>query len=306
LTRSFFEAERPDLVLSIMPFVNDVYAQALEGTGIPLGLLLSDLVDTKPYMWLTPRACRVARFVGVGCPAAAAQAQEMGVEPARLVQGGLVIHPKHFDPKARRLTQAAARKVFGLDPGLFTPMILMGGYGGPVIREFVEAFEASPERWQVVACCGRNEKLKAQLEALAPGLKNRVLAMGFSTDLHRLMRAADVMVAKPGPASIFEGLAMGVPMVLDGAATMPQEVPNAQFVTGQGFGLSVGHRRQMFGAVQSLAQDPAGLAAIRRRIKAYRMADASQQIIAGMKSAMADPLAWRKLEKVLVPEAAVL
>jgi UDP-N-acetylglucosamine:LPS N-acetylglucosamine transferase len=95
-------------------------------------------------------------------------------------------------------------------------------------------------------------------------------------------------------------------MVLDGAATMPQEVPNAQFVTGQGFGLSVGHRRQMFGAVQSLAQDPAGLAAIRRRIKAYRMADASQQIIAGMKSAMADPLAWRKLEKVLVPEAAVL
>ncbi len=286
LTRRFFGAERPDLVLSIMPFVNDVYAEALRGTGIPLGLLLSDLVDTQPYMWLTPQAVRAADFVAVGGEDAAAQARAMGVEAGRLVQGGLVIHPKHFDPAARRLTQAAARRAFGLAPGVFTPMILMGGYGGPAIRQFVRAFEASPERWQVVACCGRNELLKAHIEALAPGLKNRVLALGFSTDLHRLMRAADLMVAKPGPASIFEGLAMGVPLVLDNAATMPQEAPNARFVEEQGFGLSVRRRSRMFQAVNRLAHDPGELAAMRARIRAYRVADASRPLMAAMQAAL--------------------
>jgi|GEM_PF-2511460 UDP-N-acetylglucosamine:LPS N-acetylglucosamine transferase len=286
LTRGFFEAERPDLVLSIMPFVNDVYAEALRGSGIPLGLLLSDLVDTKPYMWLTPKASQAAAFVGVGGEGAAAQAREMGVPPSRLVQGGLVIHPKHFEPAAQRLSQAAARRAFGLEPGLFTPMILMGGYGGPAIREFVEAFEASPSRWQVVACCGRNLALKAQIEAMAPRLKNRVLALGFSTELHRLMRAADVMVAKPGPASIFEGLAMGIPLVLDDAATMPQEAPNARFVEAQGFGLSVRRRSHMLAAVASLASQPAQMATMRKAIKAYRVADASQPVIAAIQAAM--------------------
>jgi len=287
LTRRFFEAERPDLVLSIMPFVNDVYAVALKGMGIPFGLLLSDLVDTKPYMWLTPEACQAAAFVGVGGEEAAAQACEMGVAQERLVQGGLVIHPKHFEPAAQKLSQAAARRAFGLEPKLFTPMILMGGYGGPAIREFVEAFEASPERWQVVACCGRNQALKAQIESMAPRLKNKVLALGFSTELHRLMRAADVMVAKPGPASIFEGLAMGIPMALDDVATMPQEVPNARFVEAQGFGLSVRKRRQMLGAVSRLASDKKALSAMRKAIKAYRVADASQPMIAAMRKAIA-------------------
>jgi processive 1,2-diacylglycerol beta-glucosyltransferase len=162
----------------------------------------------------------------------------------------------------------------------------MGGYGGPAIREFVEAFEASPERWQVVACCGRNQALKAHIEAMAPRLKNRVLALGFSTDLHRLMRAADLMVAKPGPASIFEGLAMGIPLVLDDAATMPQEVPNARFVQAQGFGLSVRKRSQMLGAVGRLAADRRQLAAMRSAIRAYRVADASQPMIAAIQGAL--------------------
>jgi UDP-N-acetylglucosamine:LPS N-acetylglucosamine transferase len=286
LTRAFFEAERPDLVLSIMPFVNDVYAAALEGTGIPLGLLLSDLVDTKPYMWVTPKACGLAKFVALGCADAAAQAREAGCSDGRMLLSGLVIHPKYFDPKSRGLSQAAARKAYGLKPGIFTPMILMGGYGGPVIKEFVRAFEGSSQPWQVVACCGKNEELKAEIEAMAPRLRNKVLALGFSSDLHRLMRAADVMVAKPGPASIFEGLAMGVPMVLDNAATMPQEVPNAAFVESQGFGVGVHHRRDMAKAVQRLADDPAELKAIRARIKAFKMESAAGKVIEAMKKAM--------------------
>jgi UDP-N-acetylglucosamine:LPS N-acetylglucosamine transferase len=72
---------------------------------------------------------------------------------------------------------------------------------------------------------------------------------------------------------------MGVPLVLDFVHTMPQERPNADFVEQHGLGLRVADRGQMFKAVQSLADDPARLAGIRSRIKAYRVPNAAPTLI---------------------------
>lgn len=286
LARQYFEREKPDLVVSLMPFVNDIYAESLAGMRTPFALLLTDLVDTKPYMWLTRTACGTARFVAVGCDEAGDAALASGVSPDRLVVSGLVIHPKHFDPATRGIGQEEARKRFGLAPDLFTVVVVMGGVGGPVIRRFSLAFESARTPWQVVACVGKNEPLKADLEALKPTLKNRLAVFGFTKELHLLMRAADVVVTKPGPASIFECLTMGTPMVLDDFSTMPQEVPNADFVEREGFGVAVRDRRLMFQAVAALADDPARLQRLRDRIRAFEVKDAATPVIDAMAGAM--------------------
>ena len=42
-------------------------------------------------------------------------------------------------------------------------------------------------------------------EGLAPALKNRLVPLGFSRELERWTAASDVLLTKPGPASILEG-----------------------------------------------------------------------------------------------------
>jgi UDP-N-acetylglucosamine:LPS N-acetylglucosamine transferase len=229
ILRAWLAQEKPDLCVSCMPFVNDIFMDAHREAGIHLGLICIDLIDTKPYIWFTPGIAAGAAFVTTGCEEALAQAYEAGAGERALLSG-LVIHPKHFDPAVRTLSQAAARRHFGLDEGLFTVIIVMGGCGGSVIRDFVLTFEQPGRRWQVLACCGKNEALNAELDRLAPSMQNRVIPVGFTKELHLLMRAADLVVSKPGPASLMEALAMGCPLVLDDAQTMPQEVPNARWV----------------------------------------------------------------------------
>jgi 1,2-diacylglycerol 3-beta-galactosyltransferase len=285
--RRYFLRERPALVVSLMPFVNDVFARALKGTGIPFGLIATDLVDTRPFMWFTPLACRQAAFVAAGCDEAAEQARSQGT--FQVLDSGLIIHPKHFDPASKSLTQPEARKRLGLEPALFTVLAVMGGMGGSVLEDFARQFESSRERWQVVVCCGRNEGLKQSLERLAPKLKNRLVPVGFTSELHVWMRASDVCLTKPGPASIMEAAAMGTPLVLDDSKTMPQEAPNAALVEREGWGLACRHRRHMLAAVQSLCANPSRLSRIRKRLEKASIEDASGQVLEAMAEAMELP-----------------
>src|SRR4051812_20974644 len=82
VTREFLLREKPDLVISLMPFVNDIFTESLAGTSIPLCILVTDLVDTKPAVWFTPKACRQARVIAVGSRRAKDQAEAMGAPKA--------------------------------------------------------------------------------------------------------------------------------------------------------------------------------------------------------------------------------
>jgi processive 1,2-diacylglycerol beta-glucosyltransferase len=286
VSRDYFERERPDLVVSLMPFVNDVFVRALADGLAPFGLVLTDLMDTEPFMWLTPSACATARFVAVGCAGAAGAARSAGVDDARLVTSGLVIHPKYFSAGLRDLTREQARAQFGLDPSMFTVLVVMGGYGGPVIPRIVRDLELAGRPWQVIACVGRNDALQRRLDAMRPTLRNRLVVFGFTRELHLLMRAANVVVTKPGPASIFECLTVGTPLVVDDECTMPQEAPNAAFLVDNGLGLAVAKRAQIVETLRTLADGNGRLASLEQRIGNYNAGNAAHAVIEAMSRAM--------------------
>jgi hypothetical protein len=56
--------------------------------------------------------------------------------------------------------------------------------------------------------CGRNEALRRRLQA-RPG----VVALGWRTDVHRLMQVADVLVQNAGGLSCTEAMVAGLPTV---------------------------------------------------------------------------------------------
>lgn len=271
--------EKPDLVVSLMPFVNDLHARICEAAGVPFSLVMTDLVDTRPFMWYTPRACRQAAWVSAPCEAAAAQAHEAGA--GQVLESGYLIHPKYLDPALRRLDRREARLQLGLDPERLTVMATMGGFGGQTLAELVEGLEPVGRDWQIVAICGRNEALRQALEARKPG-RHRVHAVGFSQDLHRYLRAADVVVGKPGPASVFEAVAALTPLVMDAARAMPQEEPNADLIALHGMGIKVAQRRDLPAAVADLAASPAARACLSAAQAAYPLRDAGAALVQGL------------------------
>ncbi|MBI3737745.1 MAG: glycosyltransferase, partial [Chloroflexi bacterium] len=82
--------------------------------------------------------------------------------------------------------------------------------------------------------CGRNQKLKTNLESLT--WENPAFIYGFTRDMPDLIRAADVIVTKAGPGTIAEALNANLPIIL--YSKVPgQEDGNVTFVESEGVGV---------------------------------------------------------------------
>ena len=65
-----------------------------------------------------------------------------------------------------------------------------------------------------------------------------VHVVGFTKEVHRLMRAADFMIGKPGPGSIAEAMVRQLPVLIEcNSWTLPQERYNAEWVKEKDVGI---------------------------------------------------------------------
>ena len=109
---------------------------------------------------------------------------------------------------------------------------------------------------QIIAICGKSKKLEAALRAMPRRIAMHV--EGFTREVPRFMRLADFSSTKPGPGSISEAMAMGLPVIIErNHWTLPQERYNADWVEEQGVGISLrSFKKQIVGAVEQML-DPA-------------------------------------------------
>jgi UDP-N-acetylglucosamine:LPS N-acetylglucosamine transferase len=135
---------------------------------------------------------------------------------------------------------------------------------------------------QLILICGRNDQLAAKLRARAWQIPVHII--GFTKEVHNLMRAADFLIGKPGPGSIAEAMVRKLPVLIEcNAWTMPQERYNAEWVKEKGVGIVLQSFKDVAeGAKQML--DPATLAEFRKNVAAQenRAVFEIPEILAGL------------------------
>lgn len=179
---------------------------------------------------------------------------------------------------AQRLGRAACAAELGLDAARPTVMVMTGGAGLASGAAMVEQLVQQPGDWQVVAIAGRNADLKQRYDALAARHPGRLVALGFTQTIERVMSACDLAVTKPGGLSTSECLAMGLPMLL--IAPIPgQEERNAQYLLEQGAAwLAMDELALQWRARQLMAQ-PATLERLRQRALALGRPQAARELV---------------------------
>ena len=132
--------------------------------------------------------------------------------------------------------------------------------------EIVERLEAARLPLQLIVICGRNEKLAEKFRARAWNLPLHVV--GFTKEVHRLMRAADFLIGKPGPGSMAEAMVRKLPVILEcNAWTLPQERYNTEWVKEKRVGIVLHNFREIVTGVKQLLE-PGKLAEFRRNTAA--------------------------------------
>jgi len=262
LTR-YWKDRQLSLIVSVIPNFNraifDAMKRALPGT--PMVTILTDIADYPPHFWIE----RQPQYLVCGSKRAYEQAISMGHSPQRVfLTSGMILNPKFYE--APEVDPARDRAALGLDPALPTAMLMFGGAGSAKMLSIAQRLNESGLKLQLIAICGRNPKLAAALRAMPSRIP--ISVQEFTRDVPRFMRLSDFFIGKPGPGSISEAVAMGLPVIVEcNAWTLPQERYNAEWVEETGVGIAVASFRNQIEAAARRMIDPCQRAAFNSHVR---------------------------------------
>ena len=235
LLKKFWSRDAPDLVVSLVPNFNRAMLEGLRAAGsrAPYVTILTDFADYPPHFWMEKQE----QYFVCGTPKAVEQARAMGHSSERVfATSGMILRPAFYQPI--EIDRAAAREKLGLKLNLPTGLVLFGGEGSSAMMQIAREVNRMGAAVQLIFLCGKNEKLRRRLEAAPVNFPRHV--EGFTTDVPRYMKLADFFIGKPGPGSLSEALAMGLPVLVErNAWTLVQERYNTQWIEEKDVGVVV-------------------------------------------------------------------
>ncbi len=187
---------------------------------------------------------------------------------------GIPVMPVFGEPHSR----AARAAELGLDPGRMTLLLMSGGAGVTAIEILAERLLRMEGDFQIVALAGRNERLLADLRAVAARHPGRLFPMGFTRTIEQVMACADIAITKSGGLTTSECLAMGLPMIV--VSPIPgQEERNANYLLENGAALIAADPSALAYRVSRLIADPERLEALRANARRLGKPDAARRVL---------------------------
>ncbi len=197
----------------------------------------------------------------------------LGLPDDRIKVTGIPVDPSFSEPVDRD----AVLKKYDLVPDRPVLLISGGALGvspaGVIVKWLLELGDAT----QFVIVCGRNEKLKAEVEEMVAGRHGTYRVLGFTTEMRQLMGVASLLVSKPGGLITAEALALGLPMVII-EPVGGQEEHNADMLLENGIAIKCAESTLLPYKVGRLLADPERLRAMSANARRLGHPDAALRV----------------------------
>lgn len=263
------EERSPGLIVSNHGLVTSGLTEAKRITGLKVPVLT---FATEPHeisaYWAEPRADHIV----VPTEEVRRDLVRFGVPPEKLAVVGYPVRQSFLNPPEKK----EARSNLGLRDD-FTCLVSFGGEGlGRNQHRLIKTLLSSNVFPQVIAVTGRNEALRSELKQFHAG-NDRLRVEGFVEDMASYLAAADVFVGKAGPASVYEALAVGRPVILTGYTGL-NELGILRFVEREELGCYAKTSTDLLQAVQRYFEKPDLSTECALRCRALGIEDATERL----------------------------
>lgn len=287
LLRPHLRAARPDLVVSVVPLINGIGLTLAEELGVPYVVLPVDL-DTSNYInGLRAPTYGALRFaLPFSDPELRTYLEPAEIPSERFRVTGFPVRPAFLERRPKPVLRAA----LGLPRDRAVVMLMMGANGGRALARYARALFDVGRPVHFVLCAGRNATLARALERLRMPAHVSRTVLPFTDDLAAWLGASDVLVTKPGPASICEALYLEVPMLLDCSTPLLRwERFNVSLVERYGVGARVGQPDEATPIIARWLGDADAAAALRERMAAFPKPHFGRAFTAMLRELMGQP-----------------
>ena len=253
---------KPRVVVSTYPFAAGIISKLKEQglINIPAVTIITDYTDHS--YWIHP----YTDLYIVGSNQVRDRLISLGIEDDKIKDTGIPVRQRFIQSQPRELLL----EKYGMSSNKFT-VLLMGGGDGFIGkgRSTFRALESVSQTMQLIIVCGRNKKLKKQLELELKNYKHDVLLLGFCENIQELMAISDLMITKPGGVTTSEALAMGLPLLI--YHPLPgQEEDNAEFLWKSGLAFLAKTENDLILKIESILNDSRDLKSMQQLTEPYQ------------------------------------
>ena len=252
---------RPDLIIATHPFPCGAAAYLRDSRRLraPLLGVITDFAVHRLWVYEHVDAYFVA------APEIKRELSSLGVPAQRIYASGIPVHPQ--------FTETANGKGILEELSLTAdqPLVLLmgGGLGMGGIRQAMASMDELQLPLQFVVLAGKNKELQEKLQEETKNLRHAVRVLGYTDRIPELMRAAAMLVTKPGALTVCEALVSETPLLL--YEPIPgQEWENAVFLTQRGVALWAKNRQELKDGVTTLLTRPEQVEKLRKEAEALR------------------------------------
>lgn len=198
----------------------------------------------------------------------------LGLPEERITVSGIPVSPA-FNLPVNRDAVLAKYRLRGDQPIL---LVSAGAIGGGPVKMVAQRLLKVRDPIQTIFICGKNEKLKEEMEEFASQHGDSFRVLGYTTDMPNLMKVATLFIGKPGGLTVAETTSVGLPMVI-GDPIPGQEERNSDQLLEAGCAIKINDVTVLDYKLDHLLGDPARLENMREACRRLGRPHAAQTIV---------------------------
>ena len=244
----------PDIIIAVHPIVTDILGGMKEKGYLKKEKIVSVITDyLSHYAYI-----RKNQFIDVyivGTEVTKKDLLKKGVYPNKIYAYGIPIKKEFYSPVAKSVNNK-----------IFTILVMGGSLGLNHMERVIKALFFVKEPLKLNIICGRDEELKVRMEKFINIDKSKeVVVYGFTDQVYSLMDGSDLLVSKPGGASITEALLRRIPMIIP-YLIGGQEKENLDYLVKEEVALWVSNIKNIPSVIEELFKKPEILEKIKRNM----------------------------------------
>lgn len=203
---------KPDLVISVIPFINFPATEAARKADVPYLMITTDN-DLQTFVHGLQGVSHPNFKVVVGTHLWCSQEMlhRRNISNNLIEVIGLPVRPDFLVKKDAKML----REHYQIPAYKPVILIMIGGAGGDTAYQYAKTLGQIQMGVHLIACAGRNEEMAKDMRRIKLNSSNSMTVMEFTDKIPELMSMADLIITKPGTLSTTESLMMRLPILMD-------------------------------------------------------------------------------------------
>jgi len=278
----YLAEHKPDLIISVVPIINGIIADAAKEHQLPVLLLPTDL-DATTFV----RGVRTANYdkfhIGMSFDDKAIRdtIKPSGVPAGRVHVVGFPVRSSFLQSERQRVTRrASVRRSLCISKKTPTILVLMGSLGSTAMVALAKRLAQLTHPTHVIFAIGRSEHLRKNLAHIKMPSHVTTTVLGFTDKVADYMAASDVIITKSGTVSVCEAIYVQLPIFLDSTTSdvLVWERFNHRFVFENGVGATIPSSQKVAKIMDNVLSDHEMMRQVKNNFTQMKVCDPRKKI----------------------------